>query len=269
MDAVIPGQILRKLAREWKLRLDDVEKHYVLGWILFGISKSSVAGNLAFKGGTSLSKIYFPSEWRLSEDLDFTVLDGGDFDKITKTLDDEVPSLVNKASGIVLRQKEKPHTNEGYLQYKMVYSGPIGNGTIKIETTRERFIGDTEIMNVPNIPSDFDYPKFSVQVYTLETLIGEKTRTVIERGYLRDYYDAWKLLKEKEFDRIKAREMFNEKCKAKGIAFSSIDQFFPYGIVETLKPHLQTGLVRLSRGPPPTLETMIEELRVLLQKFLS
>lgn len=269
MDAVIPGQILRRLAREWKLRLDDVEKHYVLGWILFGISKSTVARNLAFKGGTSLSKIYFPSEWRLSEDLDFTVLDDVDFDKIIKILDEEIPSRVNEESQILLKQKEKPHTNEGYLQYKMGYNGPIGNGTIKIETTRERFVGYMETKNVANIPSDFDYPKFSVQVYTLETLIGEKLRTVLERGYVRDYYDVWRLLKEKEFDRSKALKMFNEKCKAKGITFSSIDQFFPDGIIETLRPHLQTSLVRLSRDPPPALETMLEELRPLLQKFLS
>lgn len=269
MDAVIQGQVLRKLAREWKLRLDDVEKHYVLGWILFGISKSSVAKSLAFKGGTSLSKIYFPSDWRLSEDLDFTLLDDSDFEIMIKALDEEVPSIVQKASGIVLGQKETPHKNQGYLQYKMGYTGPIGNGTIKIEITKEKFIGDIVTKSVPNIPADFDYPKFSVQVYSLETLIGEKIRAIIERGYLRDYYDVWKLQKVNEFDKKKAKEMFDKKCKAKEIVFGGVDQFFPENIVETLRPHLEIGLVRLSRESLPPLETWMEELRGFLEVFFS
>jgi len=58
-------------ARERKLNLNIVEKDYVLGWLLFGFSKIN---SLVFKGGTALSKIYFPEIWRLSEDLDFSIL---------------------------------------------------------------------------------------------------------------------------------------------------------------------------------------------------
>ncbi|MEW6603112.1 MAG: nucleotidyl transferase AbiEii/AbiGii toxin family protein [Thermoproteota archaeon] len=55
--------------------MDLVEKDYVLGWILYGICSSSISDKLTFKGGTSLSKVYFPGRWRMSEDLDFTLLD--------------------------------------------------------------------------------------------------------------------------------------------------------------------------------------------------
>ncbi|MGI0094014.1 MAG: nucleotidyl transferase AbiEii/AbiGii toxin family protein [Nitrosotalea sp.] len=266
---MIQDQVLRKLSRTWNLRLDGVEKHYVLGWILYGVSQSSMAKNLAFKGGTSLSKIYFPSDWRLSEDLDFTILDDVNLDKIVKALGEEVPETVKKTGGIELRQKEKPHTNQDYLQYKMGYTGPIGSGAVKIEIAREKFVGDVIKKNVPNIPTEFDYPKFTVQAYSLETLMGEKTRAIIERGYLRDYHDVWKLLKEKEFNRAKAKEMFDKKCKAKGVVFSGVEQFFPEGIVETLKQYLETGLVRLSREPLPPIEEWMEELRILLRGFFS
>jgi len=37
---MIEGQVLKKLARDWKLKVEDVEKYYILGWILYGISKS-------------------------------------------------------------------------------------------------------------------------------------------------------------------------------------------------------------------------------------
>jgi predicted nucleotidyltransferase component of viral defense system len=66
---LISSQELRRIARERKLAVDLVEKDYVLGWILYGIAKSSSSKDVAFKGGTSLSKLYFPGQWRISEEL--------------------------------------------------------------------------------------------------------------------------------------------------------------------------------------------------------
>jgi predicted nucleotidyltransferase component of viral defense system len=51
-----------------KNRLKDtqVEKDYVLSWILLGISQNELLStNLVFKGGTVLKKIYFP-DYRFS-----------------------------------------------------------------------------------------------------------------------------------------------------------------------------------------------------------
>ena len=63
-----------------------LEKDYVLGWILYGISESSIGQRLAFKGGTALSKVYYPGEWRFSEDLDFTALDSSEWDRTADVL---------------------------------------------------------------------------------------------------------------------------------------------------------------------------------------
>jgi predicted nucleotidyltransferase component of viral defense system len=68
VDVLIDRRELLERARTRNLPLTIVEKDYVLGWLLFGLSRIS---NLVFKGGTALSKIYFPEVWRLSEDLDF------------------------------------------------------------------------------------------------------------------------------------------------------------------------------------------------------
>ena len=65
---MIDRRELLEKARERNLTLGMIEKDYVLGWLLFGISEIN---DLTFKGGTALSKIYFPRIWRLSEDLDF------------------------------------------------------------------------------------------------------------------------------------------------------------------------------------------------------
>ena len=70
---MIDRRELLEKAREKKLNLMIVEKDYVLGWLLYGFSGEP---NLVFKGGTALSKIYFPRIWRLSEDLDFSIIEG-------------------------------------------------------------------------------------------------------------------------------------------------------------------------------------------------
>jgi predicted nucleotidyltransferase component of viral defense system len=52
-----------------------VEKDYVLGWMLAGISRHpELADNWVFKGGTCLKKCFFET-YRFSEDLDFTLRD--------------------------------------------------------------------------------------------------------------------------------------------------------------------------------------------------
>lgn len=52
---------LRVLARELCVRQGYAEKNYVNSWILWGIFTSDFGENLMFKGGTALSKLYFPS----------------------------------------------------------------------------------------------------------------------------------------------------------------------------------------------------------------
>lgn len=265
---MIKPQILRRLAREWSLRVDAVEKQYILGWILFGISKSSIGDDLVFKGGTSLSKVYFPSEWRLSEDLDYTLLKDIPWETIIKVISEEVPKIVAQESGISISLRPRTHTNPEYLQGKMKYAGPIGPGTAKIEITKESFIGKTVIKAVPNDPVDFDYKEFSVKVYSIETIVGEKTRAILQRGYIRDYYDVWKLFKGKKFDQTEARTIFESKCKAKGVTFTNVDDFFLPGTANTLKEHLP-NLVRLIREPLPPIEDILKELKESLKKFFE
>ncbi|MBN1773710.1 MAG: nucleotidyl transferase AbiEii/AbiGii toxin family protein [Deltaproteobacteria bacterium] len=68
---------IRALRAEWELRDDVIEKDYVLGWMLAAIAAEPALNNTwVFKGGTALRKCYFET-YRLSEDLDYTVVRGG------------------------------------------------------------------------------------------------------------------------------------------------------------------------------------------------
>ena len=68
-------------SREFGLAANIIEKDYVLGWVLAGISNHNETGSSwIFKGGTCLKKCYFET-YRFSEDLDFTIPELAHLDK--------------------------------------------------------------------------------------------------------------------------------------------------------------------------------------------
>lgn len=257
---------IMKIAGEKKINPSAISKDYALGWLLFGISKSSIGDKLIFKGGTALSKVHFSEGWRLSEDLDFTLVSEIKPEFLEKALREEIPKIIKDAIGMDVRLRDRPHRNEGYYQSKFQYVGPLGKDTIKIEITREETIEKAETKKMPKA---FDYHTFDVKVYSLDEILAEKMRSMVQRTKIRDYYDVWRLLKTKKFNREKVTALFLEKCKSKDVTFTSVDQFFPVGIVKTLEPYLNAGLTRLGREPIPSLDDMISDLRKLLEKFLE
>jgi predicted nucleotidyltransferase component of viral defense system len=262
---MITDRKLRAVARKRNLPVDVVEKDYVLGWILFGIASCPASDSLAFKGGTALSKVYFPGKWRLSEDLDFTAIDESELLVLGTGVMYEVPGIVEKASGINIEMKGDPLANPEFFRGKIKYTGPLSKNNIKIEISREPFVGKVVRKSVPHT---YDYPKFVVKVYALENLLAEKMRAIIERGKIRDYYDVWMLLKTRKFDK-ELRDLFLQKCKSKGVTFNGIEQMFPTGIVKKLEPYLDTWLTRLSPEPIPELETIMADLKVSLKDLSS
>lgn len=73
---VITVRELQALSAEWASTTHVIEKDWALGWVLAGIGAQPELSTWVFKGGTSLRKCYHET-YRFSEDLDFTVVDGG------------------------------------------------------------------------------------------------------------------------------------------------------------------------------------------------
>ena len=70
---MIQPKIIYQQASRDKVRDSQVEKDYVLSWVLYGLSAYEwLSHSLIFKGGTVLKKVYFQG-YRYSEDLDFTL----------------------------------------------------------------------------------------------------------------------------------------------------------------------------------------------------
>lgn len=244
-------------ARQKGLNLMMVEKDYVLGWLLYGFAKEK---NLVFKGGTALSKIYFPRIWRLSEDLDFSLLEGEL--QILQDRTDFVFSEVKRRSGLGFNLKSR-HINPDYLQLKIQYQGVIGKNWIKVDVTKNDIVEKPALKPIHGEYSD--YPVFRVRVESPEEIFASKLRTVIERKKCRDYFDLWQLSK-MNFDEQKIKRTFLAKCAIKKIEFEGKRQIFPANLQETLKPYWERELGRLI-NPVPDMKAVLDDLTAAL-KFL-
>jgi len=257
VDVLIDRRELLEKARQKNLSLMMVEKDYVLGWLLYGLAQDR---DLVFKGGTALSKVYFPRIWRLSEDLDFSLVNGE-----LKTLLEGIGSVlddVKKKSGIEFVLKSS-HINADYLQIKVQYKGVMDRNWIKVDVTLDDVVDRPVIKAIPREYSD--YVPFSVRVESLEEILASKLRAAIERKKCRDYFDLWKLF-QMDFDRQKIKRVFARKLAVKSLAYEGPGRIFPADLKETLKPYWERELGRLV-NPIPDMEAVLAELRQLL-KFL-
>lgn len=222
-------------AGEWRLRAEVVEKDYVLGWVLVAIGLHPVlARHWVFKGGTCLKKCFFET-FRFSEDLDFTVLPEGAYDAeeirvlIAETLRsaEEMSGIVFPVDGVSFRSRRNKGGQETF-EGRVVYRGPLGvpggPTVVRFDLTRH----ERTFPPFPRRPVLHAYPDgppegAEVQVYSIEELLAEKTRALVERTRPRDLYDVVFLLQNQAnvVDLERARELFGEKCAAKGIATPS------------------------------------------------
>src|SRR3954465_6366605 len=104
---MIGKEDIRARAGEWQLRMDVVEKDYILGWLLAGFAAHpETSSQWIFKGGTCLKKCFFET-YRFSEDLDFSLLPGAKYtiEELTKILR-EVAEIVSGMSGLVFPLNE-------------------------------------------------------------------------------------------------------------------------------------------------------------------
>ena len=126
---------LRMLARETGVTAGLAEKNYVNSWILYAIYTGSVADQLVFKGGTALSKLYFPEIWRFSEDLDFTAT--APISELSQRLDTAVADISDQ-SGISFDITSVHEAGEPveYVQIKVQYDAVLGQrNTTELDIT--------------------------------------------------------------------------------------------------------------------------------------
>lgn len=213
-----PGEI-QQIANKYGLRDTQIEKDYVIGWILKGISANEyLRKRLLFKGGTALRKIYF-NDYRLSEDLDFT-FKGEDYntEEIKQNFEQIIERLKEEVR-LTLNIQDETVYQTGNYNFYLGYTGPLGgtraNKSIKVDIANDELLCDNPVeKNVNNEYSDLK-EDFSIFCYTLGEIITEKMRSLMQRTMPRDVYDIWYLFEIENENLEDYFFNFNEKTKFK------------------------------------------------------
>jgi len=245
---MIDRQEILEFAGEVGLDANVVEKDYVLGWMLAGISEHPrTRDTWLFKGGTCLKKCYFET-YRFSEDLDFTLLDGSQMEEafLRATLA-EIAQWVYDQSGIELPDAARaleiyvnPRGNKS-AQGRVGYRGPLQRQgdppRIRLDLTNDERVVRAGVRKQVHHPySDEPVDGIHVLSYCFEEVFAEKLRALAERERPRDLYDVIHLHRhETGADRAAMVEILRAKCEFKGI---------PVPTLESLRASPQHGALR-------------------------
>ena len=202
------------------VRDQQIEKDYILSWILFGITKHQhLSKTIVFKGGTVLKKVYF-EDYRFSEDLNFTLLNGEISNEQIFEWFKEVFEIIKKDADIPLEIIDNNEHEDGDINFYISYIGPLGgqgnNERLKVDISRSGQLVFEPVMNAVYIDYS-DMEEHKLLCYPLEEVLVEKMRSVMQRMPARDFYDIWYLLEEHEMDINFYVNKFDTKCKIKDL----------------------------------------------------
>lgn len=221
---ILPAEISRQA---FQLGLGDktIEKDYVLSWILLGIENSSLRDSLAFKGGTALKKIYY-SEYRFSEDLDFTVIDEISINELFSSIEDIFPWVQQEVNITLDVRKTEIHKNGNptlYLNYIGPLRGDLTSRFIKVDFTYNELL----LFPLVNAPLQTPYSDClnrneQIVVYSLEEIFTEKLCALLDRTEPRDLFDVHYLLEEGKLNYSSVLFRIEEKMQSKGLDMSDL-----------------------------------------------
>ena len=263
---MIPRVALQERAAEWGLTEEVVEKDYVLGWLLWGIgSASPLRDHWIFKGGTCLKKCFIET-YRFSEDLDFTVLDGGPLepDDLLPVLSEMLDS-VEQETGISLlnrpptvRMRRGGRSAEG----RIYYAGPRGapmEAKVKLDLTYDEAVVEPTVRREIAHPYDDTLPEdAAVRCYAFPEVFAEKLRALGERTRPRDLYDVVNLFRHADLhdDRDLVRSILVEKCAYKEVPLPTLQAVTATQKAGELRADWQPMLGHQLPALPPVSEFM-------------
>ena len=182
---------------------------------------------MAFKGGTALKRCYF-GDYRISEDLDFTLTAPLAFDELRRRLE-PVYAAVRDASGITInfdREDQQAHQNS-YTFY-LRYIGPLPAGNdVKVDVTQQEHLGfpleDRPVLRAYDEFSDLPEDK-RLSVYSHNEIAAEKTLALADRARNepRDLYDLWRLTSGEGIELAHLVDAMRQKLALRGKPFFDI-----------------------------------------------
>ncbi len=205
---------------------------------------------------------YFQETWRFSHDLDFTALNS-DIKNARNQLEDVFRGIEGK-SAIKLVFKSF-HLTPGSIIANVQFSGPLNaKNRLRVDISFDENVITEPVFKI--VASQYpDIAHYHVNAYSLNEILAEKIRSILQRGKSRDYYDVWILLKVEKFDFNEIRELLIEKCKLKGIEFK-LESIFDEDKLRDASRFWEVGLKDLVKELPD-FGLVTSELRNKLEKL--
>jgi predicted nucleotidyltransferase component of viral defense system len=305
-DVDAPGKLAREIMTELKplrKRFDELRKSssvqlktfeidYLISFVLAGISGvDSLAGAMAFKGGTALRKCYF-SDYRFSEDLDFSAFKelpkGADLDEAVKMACQRALALLQNYERFEIkfnRMSEKaphPHGQQAFVIYGKFpwHTNESTWARVKLEITVDEKI----LLPTPERPIIHSYGEeltAGLLTYSLEEIVAEKLRALLQwaqklesKGFAkprgRDYFDLWQILIERksDLDLTDFKDLLKQKADSKSVSYAGVESFFYTKVLEDGRANWDNHLNHLVDNLPD-FDGVIAGLQVEVQKLLS
>ena len=165
----------------------DVEQDLILSRAIIDIANHPLlGGELAFRGGTCLHKLYVEQPWRYSNDLDYVRTTSGPIKEIMTALRETMQAigLDEKSYGI------KEDTVN--MKFDAEPTRGLGALRVKVEINTRETVPYVELVSLPSVVEN---PWFSgradVSTFALEELLATKLRALYQRRKGRDLFDLW------------------------------------------------------------------------------
>jgi predicted nucleotidyltransferase component of viral defense system len=160
--------------------------------------------HLAFRGGTTLNKLYLQPQPRYSEDIDLVQINA---EPIKETID-KIRDVLSFLGKPVIKQKA--HNNTLIFRFESEIP-PIIPIRLKVEiNTREHFnvLGLTK--HDFSVQNQWFSGDCKITTYQLEELLGTKLRALYQRRKGRDLFDLHRALSTRELDNEKIIRCYRE-----------------------------------------------------------
>jgi len=264
-----------------------IDKDWALGHFIDAIfSIAELRQKLILKGGTCLKKCYI-SDYRFSEDIDFTSTDK-EF-KLTRKHLNEIKTFLQKRvemSTNIESFKELVYDNRlaGYEAIIKFWGSDHPRNEAppphqRWQTKIKIEIILYELMHFPVANKDVSHnysdkltDALQVPCYSIEEVMAEKMRALIQRSYTapRDFYDIWHLSKHfKELDYKSIVDAFHKKLAFKRHTFTGIEQLINSENDKQLSAAWKNSLVHQISGELPDYENIKNDLFLLFKKHLK
>ena len=219
-----PKEVSRKANKEG-VRQQQIEKDYIISWILWGIYNHDLLKvALIFKGGTCLKKVHI-EDYRYSEDIDFTLNPEQEQeisnDEIYSAFSDvfyEIKDAANIDLTIPEESKEVHESNS--IKFYIEFVGPLGGkgDHVKTDISRgEKLEFEVEQRIMINRYSDLEKEvDISIKCYGLNEVVIEKMAALMGRTIPRDLYDFEYLTNTEDIELQDVYYEFQAKAEHKG-----------------------------------------------------